>query len=88
MFASGSLTSPVCVCTTRLATVVVDVHHPAGGVQPLRDLMGVVGRGQAGADVQELPDTRLGDQVRDGAGEKLPVVNPGRLSGQSGAAPS
>jgi len=50
--------------------------------------MGVVGRGQAGADVQELPDTRLGDQVRDGAGEKLPVVNPDRLSGQSGAAPS
>jgi hypothetical protein len=33
--------------------------------------VGVVGRGQAGADVEELPDARLGHQVVHRAGEEL-----------------
>jgi hypothetical protein len=34
--------------------------------------VGVVGGGQAGADVQELADARLAGQVADGPGEKRP----------------
>jgi ketosteroid isomerase-like protein len=42
--------------------IVVHVHHPRGRSHPLSDLVRVVRRRQPGPDVQELPDTRLGDQ--------------------------
>jgi hypothetical protein len=61
------------VCTTRLATVVVHVHHPGLGRDRLRDLMGVARRGDAGADVQELPYPGLGGEVADDPAEKRPV---------------
>jgi hypothetical protein len=44
------------VCTTRLATIVVDVDDPGLGWDKLSDLMGVVGGRQPGADVEELRD--------------------------------
>jgi hypothetical protein len=37
---------------------------------PLRDLVGIVCRRQPGADVEELPDSRLGGQESDGPAEK------------------
>jgi hypothetical protein len=52
--------------------IVVDVHDPRLRGEPLRDLVGVVGGRQAGADVEELPDA-LVDQIADAAGEELPV---------------
>lgn len=63
------------VCTTRLATVVVDVDDPAVRRDPLGDVMGVVGRRQTGPDVQELPDTLLG-QVAHGPAEETPAPTP------------
>lgn len=51
--------------------VVVDVDDAALGGHALGDLMGVVHAGQAGADVQELPDALLIGQVTDGAGEEV-----------------
>ena len=50
--------------------VVVHVDNPGlwGGV--LGDLVGVARGWDAGADVKELPDARLSDQVADGAAEK------------------
>jgi hypothetical protein len=53
--------------------VVVHVHDPAVGRLRLRDLVGVVGRGDAGADVEELPDAGLAGQVPDGPGQERPV---------------
>src|SRR5919198_214577 len=40
---------------------------------PRGDLVGIVGGGQAGADVQELGDPRLADQVADRAAQERPV---------------
>jgi hypothetical protein len=51
--------------------VVVDVHDPGLGGDPLGHLVGVVGRRQAGADVEELADPGLAGQVADGADEEL-----------------
>jgi hypothetical protein len=42
--------------------VVVHVHHARLRRRPLSDLVGVVRRRQSGPYIQELPDTRLGDQ--------------------------
>jgi hypothetical protein len=50
------------VCTTRLATVVVDVHDPGLRSDRLGDLVGVVRRGNAGADVEELAYSGLAGQ--------------------------
>ena len=52
--------------------VVVHVQDPALRSHPLRDFVRVVGRGQAGADVEELPDPGLARQVTDRAGEEAP----------------
>jgi hypothetical protein len=52
--------------------IVVDIDDPGVGGDPLGDLVGVVGGGQAGADVQELADLRLTGQVADGTGEEPP----------------
>jgi phenylacetic acid degradation operon negative regulatory protein len=52
--------------------VVIDIDDAGLGRYPLRDLMGVVGRGQAGADVEELPDARVLGQVMDAAGQEAP----------------
>jgi hypothetical protein len=43
--------------------VVVDVDDPGVGGDALGDLVGVLGGGQAGADVQELPEAGLAGQV-------------------------
>ena len=52
--------------------VVVGVDDPCSGSRPLRHLMGVVHGGQAGADVEELPDARVGRQVMHDGGEEHP----------------
>ena len=53
--------------------VVVDVDDPAVRRDALRDLVGVVGGGDPGADVQELPDSGLPGQEADRAGEERAV---------------
>jgi hypothetical protein len=53
--------------------VVVDVDDPALRRDLLGDLVGVARRGDAGADVEELPYPRLAGQVADGAPEERPV---------------
>ncbi|GAA3208599.1 hypothetical protein GCM10020256_05170 [Streptomyces thermocoprophilus] len=53
--------------------VVVDVDDPGLGGVTLGDLVGVVGGGQAGADVEELPYAGLGDEVAHGAAEEPAV---------------
>ena len=52
--------------------VVVDVDDLGVRSHPLGDLVGVVGGGQAGADVQELTDARLTGQVPDRADQEGP----------------
>jgi hypothetical protein len=47
--------------------VVVHVDHPAAGGHGLRDLVGVGRRGDAGPDVEELPDPGLRGQIADRA---------------------
>jgi len=56
---SASLTGWPSVCTTQLATVVVDVHHPGLPCDGLGDLVEVPGRLDAGANVEGLPGARL-----------------------------
>lgn len=74
------------VCTTRLATVIVRVHHLRDRRRPLSDLMGVVRRGRPGPDVQELPDTCLRDQEahRPGLGRPAAPGPQARTSGVRG----
>jgi hypothetical protein len=57
---STPVTSGVC---NRIERVVVRVHDPRLRRHLLRDLAGVVGGWQAGADIQELPDPLLPGQV-------------------------
>jgi hypothetical protein len=52
--------------------VVVDGDDAALRRHRLGDPMGVVGRGQAGADVEELTDARLAGQGPDRTGEEGP----------------
>jgi hypothetical protein len=54
------------------ARVVVYVHHPGGRVDRLGDLVRVLHRGQAGAQVEELLDA-LQRHEPDGAAERGPV---------------
>jgi hypothetical protein len=51
------------VCTTKLATVVVHVDHPRLRGDGPGDLVHVLPGGQPGAEVEELADPRLADQV-------------------------
>jgi hypothetical protein len=53
--------------------VVVHVHHPALRRDRLSDLVRVAGRRDAGPDVEELADLRLGGEVADSAAEERPV---------------
>jgi alditol oxidase len=53
--------------------VVVHVHHTGLRRDRLGDLVGVARRRDAGADVEELPDPRLGGEVADDAAEERPV---------------
>jgi hypothetical protein len=53
--------------------VVVDVDHAGGGLDLLGDLVHVLRGGQAGTDVEQLPDARLADQVADHAPEDVPL---------------
>src|SRR5216684_8031764 len=52
--------------------VVVDVDDAALRHDGLGHLVGVVSRGQAGADVEELAYARLGGQVAHAAGQEGP----------------
>ena len=58
--------------------IVVHVHHPGVGRDRLGDLMGVPCGGDAGPDVQELPNPRLGGEIVDRTAEERPV----RASGE------
>ena len=53
--------------------IVVDVDDPGLGRDLLGDLVSVLGGGQAGADVQELPDPRLLHEVLHRAAQEGPV---------------
>jgi dihydrofolate reductase/predicted enzyme related to lactoylglutathione lyase len=53
--------------------VVVHVHDARVRGDGLGDLVRAAGRGQSGADVEELADPALAGQVPDHAGEKRPV---------------
>jgi hypothetical protein len=65
--------------------VVVDVDDPRVGGGLLGDLVRVVRRGDAGADVEELADPGLLGQVADGAGEEPPVrLDPPAQAGGDG----
>src|SRR5450756_706073 len=57
--------------------IVVDVHHAAGRRHGSGDLVHVPHGGQAGADVEELPDPQVAGQVADGAPEEEPVLENG-----------
>src|SRR5258708_28217285 len=70
------------VHTTRFATVVIDVDHPALRAGRLGDLMRVPGRRDARADVEELRHPGLAGQVPDGAAEEVPVGPGHRLQGR------
>ena len=61
------------MCTTRFAGVVVDVDNLGFRRDRLGYLVGVLVGGQAGADVEELPDPGLADQVLDRAAQERPV---------------
>jgi hypothetical protein len=51
--------------------VVVEVDHAGGRVDPVGDLVHVLRGRQPGADVQELPQASLADQVPDHAAEQV-----------------
>jgi hypothetical protein len=61
------------VCTTRLATVVVEVDDAGGRLDPLRDLVHVVRGREPGTDIQQLPEADLADQVTDDPAERVPL---------------
>jgi hypothetical protein len=52
--------------------VVVDIDDPGLRRRTLRDLVGVVGRRQAGADVEKLTDLGVLGQVGHGPAQKRP----------------
>src|SRR5690606_11027864 len=54
--------------------VVVHVDDPRVGRCRLRDLVHVRRRRNSGADVKELPDSRLGGEVPDAAEQKTAVL--------------
>src|SRR5687768_6742523 len=60
------------VHTTLKVMVVVHVHHARGRDGSLCDLVGVVGSGKSGADVEELLHTVIGREVVDCTLEELP----------------
>jgi hypothetical protein len=62
--------------------IVVDVDDAALGRDALRDLVGVVGGGQPGADVQELPDARLAGQVARRPPQEVAVLQRGQPGGR------
>jgi hypothetical protein len=59
--------------TTRLATVVVDVCHPDARVDLLGDLVNVTDGRDTSADIYDLPDTGVTDQVADRSLQERPV---------------
>ena len=50
--------------------VVIHVDDTRLGSDVLRDLMGVVGGPEAGADIEELPDALTGQRTRPRAAER------------------
>lgn len=62
--------------------VVVDVHDLGFRGQPLRHLMGVVRRGQPGADVEELADPGLLGQEGHRSAQEPPVFHCGDTDGR------
>jgi hypothetical protein len=72
------------MCTTRLATVVVDVDDPARRGDRLGHLVGVARGRKPGADVEELADPLRGGQVADGPPEERPVgLRGNRIAGKA-----
>ena len=53
--------------------VVIDIHHPGPRLQLMRHLMDMAGRRKPRADINELPDARLGSEKPDGADQETPV---------------
>src|SRR5580698_11439566 len=53
--------------------IVVLVHDPALRREPLRDLVRVVGGGNPGTDVEELPDAGVPGKIGDGPGQERAV---------------
>src|SRR5262249_43121927 len=64
----------------------VGVDDPRGRIDPLDHLMGVADGGQAGSDVDELPQAGLGGQPR-GRPLMEPAVRPGRVAERGQAQP-
>ena len=62
-----------CVCTTRLAPVVVHVDDPGLGDDGLDDLVQVWRGRQAGADVEKLAEPEIGREVAANASHEIPV---------------
>jgi hypothetical protein len=54
--------------------VVIYVDHAGIGVDLLGDLVNVAACGQTGANVDELPDSRLGGQVLNRSAEERPIA--------------
>jgi hypothetical protein len=76
------------VRTTRLATVIVHVHHPRAGCRLPSDLMHVPGRGNASADGDELPYAGLARQEPHRALHERPgSPQPSRAPQENHAAP-
>jgi hypothetical protein len=61
--------------------VIVDVDHPAPRVDPFCDFVDIVSRGESRADVNELPDACLFDQVTDHPAEQCPLRPHADLNG-------
>ena len=53
--------------------IVVDVGDPRLRCDGLGNLVSIARGGDAGPDVEELPDARVGGEVADGASEERPV---------------
>src|SRR5271165_3169409 len=59
--------------------IVIDVGHPCIRPDCLGDLVGVVGRWEAAADVYELADAQVAGQVPDRAPQETTVLSAGYL---------
>jgi hypothetical protein len=67
--------------------VVVGVDDAGFGGDRLGHLVHVVRRRDAGADIQELPNPRLFDQVRHRPAEEAAVLDGGDFDGREGRRP-
>ena len=73
--------------------VVVEVDHPGGRVDPVRDLVHVLGGRQPGSDIEELPQGGLAGRVPDHAAEQVTLgpdahLDSGQLAAQAARTPA